>query len=115
MEVGKNSDLSLAYDWDGLDVEGNAETVDAVEFVFRTIPQISSPALRVLRTTPAVVAGENSYRVDALFITIPDGEYNITTRLRDIGGNWSAESVGIAVEITSKNPSRPTNMRVAGR
>ncbi len=114
MEVGRNSDLSLAYDWDGLDVEGNSETVDAVEFVFRTIP-ISSPDLRVLRMTPSIVVGENSYRVDDLFITIPDGEFNITTRLRDIGGNWSAESVGIAVEITSKNPSRPTNMRVAGR
>ncbi len=78
--VGKNSDLSFAYDWDGLDEGGNGDQVDAAEFIFREFPPVSPPVppLRVLRAK-AVVIGQNTYKVTPVLSNVPDREYTLTT------------------------------------
>lgn len=115
-EVGKGSDLSFAYDWTGLDIEGDSDQVDAAEFIFRSFPPVSPPLtpVRIIDTRPVII-GTTAYPVAPLLENITDGEYTLTVRIRDLGGNWSEESAGIQILVTSKNPSRPTNLRVVGR
>lgn len=116
IQVGKDSNFSFGFDWDGKDVDGNDDQVDACQFVFRPFPPAAPPVppIRVLRTRD-VMAGENLYPVKPILRNINEGEYTLTARLRDLGGNWSDESIGINILVTSKKPTRPTSLRVVGR
>lgn len=114
-EIDKAAEQTgIAFDHPIVTTDGQPVELNACEFIFRHNP-ISAvpvpPPIRVLKDMQAIVKGENVYAVPDLFATVPVGEYDITVRVRSVGGKWSDVSNILHRKIVSKKPATPLNLR----
>lgn len=117
VEVGVDSGKSFAFDWDGLNVDGEPHDVEIRHVRFKYTPPGADPVVRWVNVAldAPVVLGENRVPVAKALAGIPAGEYVVNAELEDVAGQKSGYSqVDLAIRVRVKNPTRPANVRVVG-
>jgi hypothetical protein len=113
-QINKSSPTeTLAFDWDGLDVNGQPISLARAEFLFRVHPAPSPlPPPIVLPTAAAPSIGANAYLVRNVAKDVPLGKYALTVRAVSATGIAGDEGNILYVEvIDSKKPGVLRNLR----
>ena len=112
VDVGRDSDKSFAWDWDGTHEDGTpGAEVTRVEFRFID-PANPGNAPRLVTTAHTGTVGENRVPVRDALAGISAGIYDLQVRLLDPGGQSSDYSPVLQLRVRVKNPSAPKNVRV---
>lgn len=115
VELGKESEFGLGFDWDAKDISDQPVSVEVTEFIFRPAPGASVAEVRILVENIPLAAGENDFPLKTTLKTVPVGDYLVTARIQSAAGTWSDESAPpLQVVVTSKKPRAPANLRRVG-
>jgi hypothetical protein len=113
IDVGKDSKLHFAWDWDGTHEDGTPGA-EVVEAWFRFTPE-DGGSDRMVKVPHVGVPGENRVPAPEALAGVPAGVYDLQVRLIDPGGQSSGYSTPVLViRVRVKNPSPPANVRVVG-
>lgn len=103
----------VAWDHDGLDINGNPENVQSFELAVtrHTVPP-TPPDQAIRRATVAPANGTTTYDATTLFQGLPDGGYDVYARAVDTSGNVSEWTGPLFVLTDRVSPTPPSNLRL---
>lgn len=118
-----NADDVFAWDWPGLDLDGNPVAVDRLAYVFASVVEgpIAVPERQVSALNGSVSAGITTHRVADILVAVPPGRYRLYVQLRSADGLWGQFSPELLIEVVSgggapappprRAPAPPTGLR----
>lgn len=115
VKVSKSDpDDVFAFDWSGLDQDGEPTIVLRGAFAFwEHPPSATNPTPKIVAIPGDVVAGPNKYLVRDVLAEIQGGRYRVIVQL--FNGQWSRFSNEILVEVISPAPAAATGFTIEER
>ena len=115
--IDKNNPTGkIAYDWEGLDINGAPIPVTFSEFIFRVHPPPNPPPEPIrLKTSVPPVEGANEYLSKLILASITPGQWQLNARAQSTAGIFSEEGNSLFLRVTDeKKPDALKRLRVVG-
>jgi hypothetical protein len=113
-KVGRTSRSYFAFEWSGLNEGGEPTTAVGVRFRLEKIdadPPIPARGVPIMLDMP----GEGTYkvRVATVLKNLDAGIWEVTMRVMNDSGNFSAYTPPLNIEIVTKAPAVATGLRIS--
>lgn len=120
-------DDRFAFDWAGLDLDGNPVAVDRLAYVFVPVVDgpITPPERQLSAVSGSVSAGTTTHLVADICAAVTPGRYRLYVQLRSAAGLWGGFSPELLIEVVSgvvtpppsagRAPQAPTALRLEKR
>jgi hypothetical protein len=108
-EIHVSDDVVFQFSHDGLDVNGNPETLGKSEILFvgkDKSPTVPTDVLKVVEVA-STTAGNNDVDMSTHLPSLPEGKYDVYVRTYDLGGQVSPFSDKATIVLDRTAPKKP--------